>query len=291
MSVGVRARNAREHVDGDIDGRRAETPERDAVGVTTDLQRRSVRELEARCDRRRLAATDPVSRPRSAAFATTCSGPLLIGTPQSTISASVPTRWRSACAVPATSPEPERVGVRLAHGRRAQDPDDVALGLQLDGGSVEVVAQDRAHGAADRAGEVGVLAGSDEREARRATAVHQEAVERERERLHSVVVGRERDRRLRLARSEHDLRPRSAEHRSAFQHRTRHLREDVERVPVAGMVKRAVAVRVDPLESPAGDALSAGAATRTGPPSTPMSCADTPIQMWPWRTISSSSVK
>ncbi len=101
---------------------------------------------------------DPgLERRASAALATTCIGPSLIGAPQSTASAVAPMRCASACAVPATSQRRRYVGVRLADRGGREDPGHVALGLEVEDRDVGVGAEDR-RGAADAAREVSGLA-------------------------------------------------------------------------------------------------------------------------------------
>ena len=178
---------------------------------------------------------------RNAALATMCIGPLLIGTPQSIWLASAPTRWASACAVPATSHSRKRSlsGWRAAYEFRMLAT-SVSVWMSSTGAAWSVRKM------------LGVpliepamsayLPGRDERKPDRAAAVHEETVERVRERLHAVVVGDERERRLRLARGEQPLRLRATQARAGAE-RARDLRVDVEREAVAGMFERAVARR------------------------------------------------
>ena len=109
---------------------------------------------------------------------------------------------------------------------------------------------------AERAGDVGVLPGG-RAEAGRTAAVHEEAVELLRERLHPVDVGDQCERRLRLADREHPLRLEVAESRGTAPERTGDLGVDVERVRVARVLQRAVPLGVELLE-PLARSLRAG---------------------------------
>ena len=92
-------------------------------------------------------------------------------------------------------PQAERVRVGLASRVRIEDARDVGLGLDVHDRCGLIGAEDRRR-AADRVLDSCVLARRRERQADRAAAVHEEGVERVRERLHAVVVGDERERRL-----------------------------------------------------------------------------------------------
>jgi hypothetical protein len=152
-------------------------------------------------------------------------------------------------------PQPELVSVGLADRIGIENARDVGLGLDVEHGRVFIGAEDRG-GAAQRAGDVGVLPGWNQWKPHRAAAMHEEAVERVRERLHAVVVRDERKRGLRLPAGDHSLR-RDATQARAAPYGPRDLREDVEREPVTGVGERAVASRVDLLE-----AFSGGIASR-----------------------------
>ena len=106
---------------------------------------------------------------------------------------------------------------------------------------------------ADRVRDVGGFAGLDEREPGCSSAVHEEAVERVRERLHAVDVGHEGERRLRLPERDDVGGRRAPEHRFVFAERPRHLREDVERIGVTRVHERAVPRGVDALQAHARD--------------------------------------
>ena len=105
--------------------------------------------------------------------------------------------------------------------------------------------------APERVGDADRLARPDEREAGAAAAVDEEGVEGLRQRLHAVVVGDHRERRLRLAGGDDPLGPQAAE-RVAGPERPADLGVDVERVAVTRVLERAVARRVDLLETHAG---------------------------------------
>ena len=94
-------------------------------------------------------------------------------------------------------------------------------------------------------------------EAGRAATVHEEPVERLRQRLHAVDVGHQREGRLRLADRDHLRGFEVAERRTALAYRPCDLREDVEREGVARVLQRSVALRIDRLEALAGG-LGAG---------------------------------
>ena len=99
---------------------------------------------------------------RSAALATMCMGPLLIGTPQSMYSALGADEVGVGVRGAGDLPEPEAVGVGLARRVGVEDARHVGLGLDVEHGRVLIGAEDRRR-AADRAGDVGVLARRDER--------------------------------------------------------------------------------------------------------------------------------
>ena len=93
-----------QHRDRNVDQRRADTTEHDAVGVTAQLRRGATGGLErarwaagCRCGPTRRA------RARKAALEMMGIGPLLTGNPQSIDFATLPSRRASACAVPAIS--------------------------------------------------------------------------------------------------------------------------------------------------------------------------------------------
>ena len=244
----------------------------------------------------RLAAACPsrtqVSSARNAAFATTCER------------AVVDRRRRSRCLGASRRPggvgvggagdlpQPEAVAVGLAGARRVEDAGDVALGLEVEDGRVEV-GRGRSWASppiapAMSADSPGPTSGRLDA----AAAVHEEAVEGLRQRLHAVVVGHERERRLRLAgRDEHVLRlqrrrcPRrcAAPGRPACRCRTSSRRRD------------ARASRSAPGRSPSGPCprASAPASAARAPvrPRRRCSCAETPTHAWPWRMISSCEAR
>ena len=187
-------------------------------------------------------------------------------------------------------PEPEAIAVGLAGDVRVEDARHVGLGLDVEHGRVLVGAEGRGTGA-DRAGDVRGLARPDERQSAAAPAVHEEAVEGARERLHAVVVGDERERGLRLAGGDDALRPQPA-HAGAGAHRAGDLREDVERDsrPRDARATRSVRDRSPSGPCPAASAPGTSTFTSTGPPSTPIRCADTPTHASPRRRISSCVV-
>ncbi len=114
----------------------------------------------------------------------------------------------------------------------------------------------------DRAGEVDALVGRPQRRGRAAPAVHDEAVEGEGERLHAVDVGRQRERRLRLADGQDALGLEIAEGAVVVAaQRPADLGVDVVRERVAGVGERAVALGVERLEALAGEVVG-GAADR-----------------------------
>ena len=140
-----------------------------------------------------------VESARSAALATTCVGPLLMGTPQSMDCDARADEVRVGVRGAGDLPEPEVIGVGLARRVRVEDARDVGLGLDVEHGRVLVGAEDR-RCPAERSRDVGGRVRRDDGHARRAPAVHEEAVEGVRERLHAVEVRDERERRLRFAR-------------------------------------------------------------------------------------------
>ena len=98
-------------------------------------------------------------------------------------------------------------------------------------------------------GDVGRLPGRDERQADRAAAVHEEAVERVRQRLHAVVVGDERERRLRLTRGDQPLRLQAAQAARRCGARAATCVKMSNEKPSPGCCERAVARRIDRLEA------------------------------------------
>ena len=133
---------------------------------------------------------------------------------------------------------------------------------------------------------------------RRAGPAHdEEPVEGAGERLDAVDVGGQPERSLRVTQGEDLGRHLATGGRAAGPQRAGHLGDDVEGEPVAGVVQRPVALGVDGPEALAEQVGAPGTsclpgprggvgATATFPPSTPIFCAETPTQVWPWRTIS-----
>ena len=107
------------------------------------------------------------------------------------------------------------------------------------------------------------LPGSTSGSADAAPAVHEEAVEGLRQRLHAVVVGDQGERRLRLAGGDAPVGLEAAASPSPPRSARRDLGVDVVGEAVAGVVERAVAGRVDRLEALARGAPSQETSTRT----------------------------
>ena len=156
-------------------------------------------------------------------------------------------------------PHPQAVGVGLAGGVVVQDAEHIGLGLHDDRRHVEVGAQQGGR-AEDGRGDVDAAIGRAERRTRPATAVDQEPVEGVGQGLHTVRVGRQRERRLRFADGEHTIdleavgrRPR----RAVAAEGAADLGEDVVGVRVAGVAERAVPLRIDRPDSLAGTGVDA----------------------------------
>jgi hypothetical protein len=151
-------------------------------------------------------------------------------------------------------PETEVVRVVLAR-RRIGEEGEIGLGLEDEHRHVDVGADDRVAGYADRA-----QRGLAERRAESAAAVDEVAVEDVRERMDAVHVRHHAERGLRFARGDDLLDLVVGERAGRAAHGGRGLREDVVRVRIRRVLQRAVACRIHLLERQADDVDEAGAA-------------------------------